>query len=65
MKALFLHYKIHFWPDKVYICRLIPNSLYTYEYYKFLSEIYSFLLESFPTEVKKLLIQPKAINLYM
>lgn len=42
MKALFLHSKIHFWPDKIYICRLIPNSLYTYECYKALSEIYSF-----------------------
>ena len=65
MKALFLHYKLYLWPDKVHTCRLIPNSLCTYERYKPLSEIYSFLLQFFPIEVQELLTQPKALSLYM
>ena len=65
MKALFLHYRLSLWPDKIHTCRLISNSLYTYERYKPLSEIYSFVLEFFPIEVQELLIQPEACKLYM
>ena len=65
MKAIFVHYKIHLWPDKVHLCKLIPYSSYTYEPYKLLSEIYAFFLNCYPTKTQELLTKPQALHLFM